>query len=1716
MKNKIIKKIIALIVIIMILATDFFVLGSNLITYATQVTNEIEGYPNIYFSTYFKEGEKEVKQINKRVKDKEIKLYAKVGVNSDVDCLEDIQIKLKNNNFNIISANKGTLEENTIKLDYIAAGTSVEIELDMEPIMSNKISADMLLKTEIELNAKYKNADAPEGEKIQATSESAVKYEPDESTEAELKADIITNKVLAVNGTNKRVIQALIKSKLTNNEYPVKQTTLNINIPNLNEVLPEISTLVIGNLATNNLTEISNITTENGNIQITINNEIDENNQVSWNKNSYDEIIITYIYPETVDASKVEITANSEIKLHGSGNTYTAKYTKGIENQEPNNVIMEKTEITTEELYKGQLYANIDTQYETKTSIIVTNADIEKEISVKESPDLFGTDTKELPANTKYITTKINLDKMLQILGTDGQIKIENGETQTIINKNSEVDSQGNVVINYENSTSELNITTSKPISTGILEINHVKVITGNTYTREELRTIKTLKTGNLNNSTIKLNETTSKAQLTVDRTSLSATEENEVTMGIKLITDGVKYDLYKNPTISIKLPESVENVEFIDEISKLYADEFEITNKNYNPENHTITINMSGEQKKYPESSLTQSYIQLKLKVKLSKFVMSQTDKIIMTYTNQNATHYANGTSYGIVEQPIEISAPNELIKIFNISSNSNTSLTEDILQQVKKEEVGKEIKFNIVLVNNKDTDISNIKIIGKLPTTGNTIAEGTTNTLETILKEIKAENAQIYYTENINATTDIENASNGWTTNLLANAKLYLIKLDKLERGSKYEAEVSIQTPNSITENAISYAQYEVIYDTDTKTEIKESSRKIGLISSLAASIKAEVKAQVGKDNLNNGDTVKEGEVIKYTVTVKNNGVEKLTNIKLQLDVPKGTVFVKPIEKYIFGEGTEEETIIENGGYVYAEGAYYEEITDSKKLEQLTNITVEELDANDSYTVEYEVRVNKDTTGTEIINNSVVKYNETLVKTEQIKTTVEEANIRVTTKRAVDISEQLYPNGYSEYIVYVENLSDSTIKNIELQIMPKGFKIETITTTNEDVEIAEKIKINKIEPKDKNGIITFTIYGKIDKDAQEIEICANANDSKGETYRSNLVKENLPHINATVNISSPQNGKVIKEGDSVEYNINIRNTGDIESVIQISDIIPEHLKVEKIFINKELKNDKNISNNINYPIVLKPQEQANVDIIAKVEYIPELYHGSVISNLVTIKVLDVIEAKSETITHILKSSEKLDDNLENIVSGFVWYDTNENGVKDNNEETLSQVSIKLYNTVSKQYVTDEHGNPIEIVTGNNGEYTFIKIPAGSYLMKFIYNNKKYEFLINNIEGNILNMNIGLKPSLEEIPTEDKPTEPGEPENPTDPENPSEPELTLKTISGIAWLDSNRNGQKDNEETLLSGIKIKVYDITTKKYLTETTTNDSGEYKFENIEKGKYILVFEYDTEQYEPTIYMAEGVDTTKNSKAVLNNITIDGKEIIVAVTDTLDVQENIDNINIGLKENLIFDLELNKYISRIVVQTNQKTKQYDYENDTFEKVEIHRKQLQGANVVLEYTIKIKNNGEIAGYASNVVDYLPSGLTFSSELNKDWYLSGNYLYTKSLENVELKPGEEKEVKLILTKTMTGENVGLINNRAEIYQDYNQYGEADIDSKPNNQNPNEDDLGSVDVIIQVATGGSDIAYVTLLLINIVLIGFAIKLMIKKRIIKIPSKKWRK
>ena len=158
--------------------------------------------------------------------------------------------------------------------------------------------------------------------------------------------------------------------------------------------------------------------------------------------------------------------------------------------------------------------------------------------------------------------------------------------------------------------------------------------------------------------------------------------------------------------------------------------------------------------------------------------------------------------------------------------------------------------------------------------------------------------------------------------------------------------------------------------------------------------------------------------------------------------------------------------------------------------------------------------------------------------------------------------------------------------------------------------------------------------------------------------------------------------------------------------------------------------------------------------------------------------------------------------------------------------------------------------------------------------------------------------------------------------------------------------------------------------------------------------------------------------------------------------------------------------------------------------------------------ATVLIEYNLTVTNEGAIPGYAKEIVDALPDGMDFSSNLNNTWYLgSDGKLYNTSLANSLLNPGESKTIKLILSRKMTGENTGTVSNIAEISKDYNEQGKQDVDSTPGNNKDGEDDKSVANTIITMGTGKEVAAFIGITLGVLAIIGTAV-ILIKKYIIK--------
>ena len=194
-----------------------------------------------------------------------------------------------------------------------------------------------------------------------------------------------------------------------------------------------------------------------------------------------------------------------------------------------------------------------------------------------------------------------------------------------------------------------------------------------------------------------------------------------------------------------------------------------------------------------------------------------------------------------------------------------------------------------------------------------------------------------------------------------------------------------------------------------------------------------------------------------------------------------------------------------------------------------------------------------------------------------------------------------------------------------------------------------------------------------------------------------------------------------------------------------------------------------------------------------------------------------------------------------------------------------------------------------------------------------------------------------------------------------------------------------------------------------------------------------------------------------------------------------DDDDHEDDIDYEQVKVK---YFDLSLLKWVSQVIVVENGKTSITDTGHTGEEnpepvvKVEIKTKSVDSIIVKFAYRIKITNEGEIAGYAKEITDYIPAGLKFVEEDNPDWYVrEDGKVATKQLENTLLQPGETADVEIILTWINGEKNLGTKINIAEISDDDNPSKTPDIDSTPDNEKEGEDDIDDAPVMLVIKTG---------------------------------------
>ena len=317
----------------------------------------------------------------------------------------------------------------------------------------------------------------------------------------------------------------------------------------------------------------------------------------------------------------------------------------------------------------------------------------------------------------------------------------------------------------------------------------------------------------------------------------------------------------------------------------------------------------------------------------------------------------------------------------------------------------------------------------------------------------------------------------------------------------------------------------------------------------------------------------------------------------------------------------------------------------------------------------------------------------------------------------------------------------------------------------------------------------------------------------------------------------------------------------------------------------------------------------------------------------------------------------------------------------------------------------------------------------------------------------------------------------------------------------------------KDNENVIPESVKTyngKAYVITNKA--------EEAEYIETEYLDNALIKAFDGKTLDYKDVKVAFKVVEPATSDRILTNyaQITEDkdsnGNPVIDRDSTPNEWNDGEDDQDIDKVKVRYFDLALRKWVTKAIVYENGKetvteTNHGPWDNpEPVVKVDLKNTNINDVKIKFEYSIRIYNQGEIAGYAKEISDYIPQGLKFVQEDNPEWTEVDGKIVTRALENTLLQPGEYADVTVLLTWINGTDNLGTKVNVAEISEDYNDYGTPDIDSTPNNKVPGEDDIDDAPVVLTVRTG-EPIIYTGVAVAAIAIVSLGV-VFIRRRVLK--------
>ena len=565
-----------------------------------------------------------------------------------------------------------------------------------------------------------------------------------------------------------------------------------------------------------------------------------------------------------------------------------------------------------------------------------------------------------------------------------------------------------------------------------------------------------------------------------------------------------------------------------------------------------------------------------------------------------------------------------------------------------------------------------------------------------------------------------------------------------------------------------------------------------------------------------------------------------------------------------------------------------------------------------------------------------------------------------------------------------------------------------------------------------------------------------------------------------------------LVQKGDYVVYCLRVYNEGSTDGyAAEVKDYLPEYLE----FVNGEFNDKYGWKISEDGRVVTTSYLSSDKYLIKAAQTVDGKIKLNYQDIMILCKVKDTA-ITGEKVTNIAeiskyedKKHEKVDDRDSGEGNVKVPTDKDLPSYKDNesgnyipgqeDDDDFEKIIIKKFDLALRKFITKVQENDVTTripqVKYKDGKisYEHTKDPVTLHVNDVvIYTIRVYNE--GEIDGYASEISDDIPEYLEYLPED-------------------------STNKEYKWVMYDKDGKETDKVEEATKLKTT--------YLSKENEKKDGEYLLKafdgNVENISYhdvkiaFKVKDPNSNTYIITNHAQISDDTDKN-----------GKEIDDIDSKTDEWIEGEDDQDVEHVKVEYFDLSLLKYVTKVIVEENGKQQITETGYNGLEdpepvvKVELKRKKLNEVVVKFGYGIKITNEGDIAGYAKEITDYIPEGLKFVAEDNPDWKDEGNnVISTRKLENTLLQPGESATVEVILTWINGADNLAEKTNTAEISEDHNEYDVPDRDSTPDNQVPGEDDIDIAKVILLISTGTVQTYFaLTLGLLAIVFVGvFLIK-----------------